>query len=160
MKSFSSILGSVESEVTFRESLEPLPLERITGFEPKPELSRFSIFADEQFNVGAAWYCVDENSSAVYRISPEFGDGPEFVNSSVESYVASLEAAAHWSAEHDESVIKRDPTCIDALVQALSSVDQVAMTWPKNEWPLKIDHLRQSIDPNDDESIYYFRVEQ
>ena len=160
MNMFSSILGSLESEVTFRSSLDPLPLDEITAFEVGPDYSRFKVIADEEFNIGVAWYCVEEETGAVYRISPEYGEGPEFVNSSVKLFFASLEAAAGWSRQYGEGAIRQDPSCINALEHALSEIDNVAMTWPKNEWPLKIDYLRQSADPDDDEAMFFFRIDE
>ena len=160
MKTFSSILGCVESEVTFRGSREPLPVDQVTAFEAGQELSQFSIFADEDFNIGGAWFCVNESNGAVYRVSPEYGEGPEFVNSSLEQFKASIEAAARWSAEHDTKTINNDPACIETLELALTDIDGIAMTWPQNEWSSKIDHMRQSVDPSDDESMYFFRTEQ
>lgn len=160
MKLFSSVLGGLESEVRFRSSLDSLPIEEITAFEAGPDYSRFKVFADEEFNIGGAWYCVEEQTGAVYRISPEYGEGLEFVNSSVKLFLASLKAAAAWSGKYDDKEIKRDPSCIDALEHALSKIDDAAMSWPKNEWPRKIDHLRQSADPDDDEAVFFFRIDE
>ena len=159
MRSFSSILGSVESRIIFRGSAGSVPSDQITGFEVGSELSELSIIADEDFNVGSAWYCVNDTSGAVYRVSPEHGEGLEFVNSNLDKFIASLEAAANWSAKYGKRAINQDTSCIDALESKLTGIDSVAMSWPKNEWPSKIDHLRCSVDPSDDESVFYFRFE-
>ena len=50
MKTFSFELAGLESELVFRKSPSALHVQEITGFEPAKNLSKYTVFADEQFN--------------------------------------------------------------------------------------------------------------
>jgi hypothetical protein len=158
MKTFSFQLGGLESEVVFRESRSALRLQEITGFDPAKELSEYMVFADEEFNIGDAWYCIDGASGSVYRISPEYGTAPEFINSNMEAFRASIEVAAKWSTDHDSKTIRTDPKSVDLLADALSNIDCKALESPEYHWAMLIDHIRQCASEEDDEMEFRFEV--
>lgn len=158
MKAFTFLLASLESEVVFRQSPCALPIKEITGFDPPEDLAGYTVIADEEFNIGNAWYCTDGVSGAVYRVSPEFGTAPEFVNSSMKAFKASLRAAANWSTEHDSATIRANPESVDLLANALSDIDSRAFESPEHHWAVLIEHIRHYASDDDDELEFRFEI--
>ncbi len=159
MKTFSFELAGLESTLIFRKSPSALRVQEITGFDPAKELSKYKVFADEEFNIGEAWYCRDGVSGSVQRISPEHGTGPEFVNSSMEAFRASIKAAAKWSTDHDSKTIRSNPKSVDLLAEALSEIDSKALQSPEHHWAMLIDHIREcASDDEDDEMEFKFEI--
>lgn len=158
MKRFSLLLASVESELVFRENPSPLPVQEITGFNPPEALSKYTVFADEEFNIGEAWYCEDPASGAIYRVSPEYGDSAEFVNSNMQAFNASIEAAARWSVQYDKRAILMAPQLVNALADSLYKLDPKAFESPQYHWPMMIEHIRTCVADGDEEMELRFEI--
>jgi hypothetical protein len=131
MKRFSFLLASIESDLVFRDQPCPLQGQDIARLGDHEALSNYTVIADEEFNIGGAWYCKDEESGSIYRVSPEYRPPVEFVNSSSQAFNASLEAAARWSAQHDSRAIKSAPGLIDDLADSLLKIDPKAFESPQ-----------------------------
>lgn len=158
VKSFEFYLAGLESELVFRAQPAPVPRHEVTGFGGTAELSDLVIVADEQFNIGSAWYCVNERTGRVYRVSPEYGTAVEFVNSDFEKFISCLRAAAEWSTNNNSEAIKEDPACVDDLANAISAIDGAAVSSPDDHWAALIDHIRVCASDADDEMEFWFRV--
>lgn len=156
MKSFSFLLASIESELMFRDKPCPLRDEDIVHFGIDA-LSNYVVIADEEFNIGEAWYCKDEGSGSIYRVSPEFGPPVQFVNSSMQAFNASLEAAARWSAQHDSSAVKSAPRLVDELAGSLLKIDPMAFESTEYQWPSLISHMRICASGGDEEMELWFK---
>lgn len=157
VKSFEFHLAGLESEVSLLEQPRLLPDHYATGFLASKDVSRFAIIADEQFNIGHAWFCTDHDDRIV-RVSPEFGRGIEFVNSDFDSFLASLCAAADWSMRYDSSAIKNSPGCIDDLSASLSAIDPDAVRSSECHWSFLIQHLRTCATDADGEMELWFKI--
>ena len=73
MKQFSALLASIEIDLEFREKPSPLRRKDIAGLDNPEALSKYTVIADEKFNIGNAWYCKDPASRSIYRVSPNTG---------------------------------------------------------------------------------------
>jgi hypothetical protein len=158
MKSFSFLLSSLESTLVFRKKPGLLDLEKITSFRPAASLSKYCVFADEAFNIGDAWYCVDDASGAVYRIDPEYGNAPELVNASLDAFTASIQAAADWSAENEAQAAKVNIKRVNALKRTLSKIDPTAFKSPDGHWTGLIDHMKTCVTDGDEEMEFKFEI--
>ncbi len=158
MKSFSFLLSSLECELLFREISSPLHLEKIKSFKPSDELSNYIIFADEEFNIGIAWYCEDKASGAIYRIDPEYGNAPVFINSTMQKFEGSIIAANEWSANHNSKEIMRNPKVIDVLYNTIQNIDPKAFESKSSHWPVLIEHIKIDASDYDEEMVFRFEI--
>jgi hypothetical protein len=158
MKRFSFLLGTIESDLVFREKPSGLPTRGITRFDDHEAICKYVVIADERFNIGDAWYCQDKTSGSIYRLSPEYGPPVQFVNSSMRLFKASLKAAGRWSAQHDSSAIKSAPRLVDHLADSLLKIDPKAFASPKYQWPSLMDHIRVCASDADEEMAFWFEV--
>jgi hypothetical protein len=158
MKHFSSQLASIEIDLVFREKASPLRRKDIAGFHNPETLSKYTVIADEKFNIGNAWYCKDPASRSIYRVSPEYGPQVQFVNSSMRAFKASLNAAATWSAQFDSSAIRRAPRLVDDLSNALLKLDPNAFESGEALWPILMEHMRIHASDSDEEMEFWFKL--
>jgi hypothetical protein len=158
MHTFSFHLAGLVSDVVFRDAAAPVPVDEISGFVPTSALSQCVVIADEHFNIGDAWYCTDSRDGKVQRISPEYGTGPEFVNSNIEAFKESLRAAAQWSSDYDSTTIKANPGCVDVLAKTLNLIDNKSLASPETHWAIIVDHIRQRAADPDDEMEFTINI--
>lgn len=117
------------------------------------------MIAEEDYNLGKAYFCVDPASGSVYRVCPEYSTSFELVSSSVEALRACMEAAAQWSSQNPTAQILTDPKkTVDALEKQLSAIDPTALASPKSHWPLLLDHIRHYAPYDDDELEFWFKL--
>jgi hypothetical protein len=122
------------------------------------DLSKYVVIVDEIPNLGRAWYCEDQTSRAIYRIS-DLENLVEFVNSGRSEFTASLEAAARWSAANDNNAIMKCPNVIEDLVKALMAIDRKAFQSPQFYWPMTIDHIKFCALDSEEGMPFWFKVE-
>lgn len=159
MTTFSFLLSSLESELTFRKRATKLKIQEIQGFEPPSESAKYVVIADEKYNIGTAYYCKDSDAGAVYRVCPEYSESFELVNTSVKALRACLKTAAKWSAAHDTAQIVESPDLVAELETQLTAIDPGAFTSRRSHWPIMLDHIAQCAAEDDDECMeLWFRL--
>ncbi len=158
MVTFEFLLATIESRLTFRKRSTRLRIEEIEEFDPPQKTSEYLVFADDEYNIGTAYFCEDPSTGTIYRVCPQYSTDFELVNSSIEALRESMKAAAQWSSENGTAQILDHPKTVDALQQQLSTIDPTAFASPHSHWPILVNHIREYATDDDDEMEFWFRL--
>ncbi len=157
-RTFTFQLAGLESELVFRRTSSPLATDEIQGFRAPQGASGYLVFADEEHNIGGAYFCTDPQSGRVYRVDPENSTSFELVNTTMDAFQASMAAAAQWSAQHSTEEMGEHPESVDELASRLSAIDPAAFSLPDSLWPGLVDQIREGAKETDDEMELWFRT--
>jgi len=142
--------------VKFRESTSTVLKEEFVGPSLPADWDRYVVFADEEFPNGSAWYCVNNENGAVYRIDIELDNPVEYVNSSLEAFKKSILETVKWSDQFSDK-IEGHPEYTDFIMKELSEIDRTAFKSEKYYWPTIINHIRACAADVDEEYEQVFK---
>jgi SUKH-4 immunity protein len=135
--------SAIDSDIKFTRVA--LGLSKITDLEVyNCSLPRswdvYWVFGEEKFTNGSAWYCIEEQTSRIFRIDPEI-DLIQLVNSSLSQFATSLLLIFEWSKGciRSQEVWQQEVEHLHAL---LHSCDSIALESKDNNWLMIINSVK------------------
>lgn len=128
MESFTWSIGAIDSELRFYPQPQPIPIAEITAFKPDATLQNFQVFAEEEYNIGLAWYCEDTRSGKIYRVDPEHGTRIVLINASKWQLLQSINACVTWSNLHSTKALQADSSPVSTLESTLLNINACSST--------------------------------
>ena len=152
LKTYNYKLPSIACTVKFRESTSTVLNDEIVGPALPTDWDKYVVFADEEFPNGSAWYCLNNENGAIYRIDIELDNPIEYVNSSLEAFKKSIQETVKWSNKFSNK-IEGYPEYADFIMTALSEIDRTAFESEKYYWPTIVTHIKACAADVDEEYV-------